>query len=124
VNANGKLYGATEDSTDFVPVLDPAAHVATEMRHPVRDPNAPSSKKDPMAPSPYWGAEPIWDSQTTTHNPMMDEQGRVWYTARVRARENPDFCRKGSEHPSAQVFRSSSPTASCRCTTRRAASSR
>ena len=104
VNANGKLYGATEESTDFVPVLDPAAHVATEMRHPVRDANTPSSKNDPMAPSPYWGAEPIWDSQTTTHNPMMDEMGRVWYTARVRSRANPDFCRTGSQHPSAQVF--------------------
>jgi hypothetical protein len=104
VNANGKLFGSTEDSTDFVPVLDPAANVATEMRHPVRDANAPSSKDDPMAPSPYWGAERIWDSQTTTHNPMMDERGRVWYTARVRARANPDFCRTGSQHPSAQVF--------------------
>jgi hypothetical protein len=25
----------------------------------------------PMEPSPYWGAEPIWDSQSTTHNPMI-----------------------------------------------------
>src|ERR1017187_2722140 len=104
VNANGKLYGATEESTDFVPVLDPAAHVATEMRHPGRDANTPPSKNDPMAPSPYGGAEPIWDSQTTTHNPMMDKMGRVWYTARVRSRANPDFCRTGSQHPSAQVF--------------------
>ena len=104
VNAYGRLYGATEESTDFVPVLDPKAHVATEMRHPVRDPNAPSAKNDPMAPSPYWGAEPIWDSQTSTHNPMMDERGRVWYTARVRARSNPEFCQKGSQHPSAQLF--------------------
>ena len=104
VNANGKLYGATEDSTDFVPVLDPARHVATEMQHPVRDPNTPSSKSAPMAPSPYWGDEAIWDSQTTTHNPMMDEKGRVWFTARVRARANPDFCKKGSEHPSAKAF--------------------
>ena len=26
VNANGKIYGATEDSTDLVPVLDPVTH--------------------------------------------------------------------------------------------------
>ena len=31
---------------------------------PVRDPNTPSAKTDPLAPSPYWGDEPIWDSQT------------------------------------------------------------
>ncbi|MBW8840127.1 MAG: carboxypeptidase regulatory-like domain-containing protein, partial [Gemmatimonadetes bacterium] len=87
---------------DQVPVLDPVKHVATEMQHPVRDPETPSSRDAPMAPSPYWGAEPIWDSHTTTHNPMLDERGRVWYTARVRAPQNPDFCRKG--HPSADVF--------------------
>ncbi|HWI34814.1 MAG TPA: hypothetical protein VNU64_00035 [Burkholderiales bacterium] len=102
VNAYGKLYGATEESTDLIPVLDPKAHTATEIRHPVRDPETPSSKELPMAPSPYWGREPIWDSHTTTHNPMLDEQGRVWFTARVRSPRNPEFCRKG--HPSAQVF--------------------
>ena len=57
-----------------------------------------------MAPSAYWGAEPIWDSHSTTHNPMLDERGRVWYTARVRPPRNPEFCRKGSSHPSAEVL--------------------
>ena len=104
VNANGKLYGTTEDSTDYLPVLDPAHNSSSEIKHPVRDPNTPTSKTAPMEPSPYWGAEPIWDSQTTTHNPMMDEKGRVWFTARVRPPANPDFCKQGSSHPSAQVF--------------------
>ena len=99
VNAYGKLYGATEESTDLIPVLDPKGHVATEVRHPVRDPETPSSKDHPMAPSPYWGKEPIWDSHTTTHNPMLDEQGRVWFTARVRPPRNPDFCRKDPVFP-------------------------
>ena len=102
LNAYGKLYGATEESTDLIPVLDPKAHTATEMKHPVRDPETPSSKEHPMAPSPYWGREAIWDSHTTTHNPMLDEQGRVWFTARVRSPRNPDYCRKG--HPSAEVM--------------------
>ena len=104
VNANGKLYGTTEDSTDFLPVLDPMHNSVSEINHPVRDPNTPTSKTAAMEPSPYWGAEPIWDSETTTHNPMMDEKGRVWFTARVRAPANPDFCKQGSSHPSAQVF--------------------
>ena len=38
VNANGKIYGSPEDSTDFVPVLDPATHTASQVLHPVRDP--------------------------------------------------------------------------------------
>ena len=104
VNANGKLYGTTEESTDFIPILDPEHNTATEVKHPVRDPNAPSSKDAPMGPSPYWGEEPIWDAQTSNHNPMMDEKGRVWITARVRPPANPDFCKKGSDHPSAKVF--------------------
>ncbi len=99
LNAYGKLYGATEESTDLVPVLDPKAHVATELKHPVRDSETPSSKEHPMAPSPYWGTQPIWDSHTTTHNPMLDEQGRVWFTARVRPPRNPDFCRKDRLFP-------------------------
>ncbi len=103
VNAYGKLYGATEESTDDFPVLDPRTNSATSVHHPVRDPATPSSKTAPMAPSPYWGEKPIWDSRTSLHNPMMDERGRVWFTARVRAPENPAFCRKGSGHPSAQL---------------------
>ncbi len=104
VNAKGKLYGAPEESTDFFPVLDPITHTVGQMRHPVRDPKTPSSKTAPMAPSPYWGPDPIWDSQTSLHNPMMDERGRVWFTARVRPPANPDYCKKGGDHPSAKVF--------------------
>jgi hypothetical protein len=104
VNAWGKLYGAPEESTDFFPVLDPKTHTASQVRHPVRDPNTPSSVKNPMAPSPYWGPNPIWDSQASIHNQMMDEKGRVWMAARVRHPNNPDFCKKGSDHPSAKVF--------------------
>jgi hypothetical protein len=104
INPNGRFYGSPENSTDYVPVLDPVKHTATEVLHPVRDPKTPSHKTDPMAPSPYWGPEPIWDSQTGNHKPMMDEKGRVWFTARVRPPANPDFCKKGSDHPSAKVF--------------------
>src|SRR6266567_3960860 len=104
INANGKLYGSTEESTDFVPILDPARNTVSEVKHPVRDPKTPSPKDAPMAPSPYWGEEPIWDSQASLHNPMMDEKGRVWFTARIRPPANPDFCKKGSDHPSAKIF--------------------
>ena len=104
VNANGPVYGAVENSTDLIPVLDPVNHRASTFRMPVRDPKTPSSKDDLLSPSPYWGEEVIWDSQTSTHNPMYDERGRVWYTSRVGAAPNPDFCRKGSDHPSAKVF--------------------
>ena len=104
VNANGLIFGATEESTDLFPVLDPINHKATQVKMPVRDPKTPSSKDNATAPSPYWGDEIIWDSKTSMHNPMFDEKGRVWFTSRVRSPDNPAFCKKGSEHPSAMMF--------------------
>jgi hypothetical protein len=104
LNANGKVYGSPEDSTDFVPILDPVTSTASEVLHPVRDPETPSSKSNAMAPSAVWGPDPIWDSKTLNHNPMFDEKGRIWFTARIRPNDNPAYCKKGSEHPSAKVF--------------------
>jgi hypothetical protein len=57
-----------------------------------------------MQPSPYWGDEKIWSNRSNNHNAMFDKQGRVWFAARVRGADNPAFCKKGSEHPSAKLF--------------------
>jgi hypothetical protein len=103
LNANGLIYGSPEESTDLVPVLDPVKNTATTITHPYLDPKLGSSKDNPMAPSAYWGEEPIWDSHTSIHNPMMDEKGRLWFTAKLRENKNPDFCQAGSSHPSAKV---------------------
>lgn len=105
VNGYGPLYGAPELSTDEFPILDPRSNTATTFRAPVRDADTPSTQEDPVtAPSPYWGNERLWDSKANAHNPMLDAQGRVWYTARIRAATNPAFCRPGSSHPSAKIF--------------------
>ena len=110
VNANGLIYGSPEDSTDFMPILDPVRHRATEVKVPVRDSNTPDTMfistggAIMYAPSPFWGTERIWNSQTSVHNPMFDEKERVWLTARIRPPANPAFCKKGSDHPSAKLF--------------------
>ena len=104
VNANGKIYGSPEYSTDDLPVLDPVTNTRSSITVGVRDPKTESSKNDLMAPSAYWGEEPIWDSQTNTHNPMMDQKGRTWFTTRIRPTPNPAFCKAGSDHPSAKFF--------------------
>jgi hypothetical protein len=103
VNGNGLLYGAPELSTDWVPVLDPVHHTATQVKMPVRDPKTPAPGK-PLQPSVYWGDEAIWDSQANMHNPMFDEKGRVWFTSVIRPPENPAYCKEGSSHPSAKLF--------------------
>lgn len=105
LNANGKIYGALEASSDYLPVLDPVNHEASRVPLTVRDPETqPASGPGMPQPSPYWGDEPIWDSKTNVHNPMFDDRGRVWITAAVRPPENPGFCREGSDHPSAKLF--------------------
>ena len=105
INAYGKLYGAPELSTDEMPILDPVANVATVFDLPVRDEDTPTTNSAPVvAPSPYWGDERIWDSKANVHNPMLDQEGRVWMTARIRGPDNPDFCKQGSEHPSAMLY--------------------
>ena len=103
INPNGMIFGATEESTDFFPILDPRTNKATQVKMPVRDASTPSSKDNPRGPSAYWGDEAIWDSQSSMHSMAMDEKARVWFAARVGPPANPDFCRKGSDHPSAKL---------------------
>ena len=105
VNAYGKIYGAMENSADYLPVLDPAAHSTDQIVVFPEDPNYGGAPQPAMAASPYWGDEEIWDAATTVHNPMMDSDGRVWITSRARDPANvPAFCQDGSDHPSAQAF--------------------
>jgi len=105
VNGYGKIYGSMELSKDYTPVLDPMTHTASRIPLTVRDPATPPGQGPAMlAPSPYWGDEVIWTSKNNVHNPMLDETGRVWLTSVVRPPENPDFCREGSDHPSAKQF--------------------
>ncbi len=103
LNANGLIYGALELSADYLPVLDPVEHTIRQVKLTVRDPTtAPTSPLMPQ-PSPYFGTEPIWTSKNNVHNPMFDEKGRVWLTSTVRPSANPEFCRQGSNHPSAKL---------------------
>lgn len=107
VNAFGPIYGAGELSTDDLPILDPVKITKTTMRVPVREPDAPSSAlaNPVVAPSPYFGAEQVWDSKVNAHNPMMDQDGRVYYTAQSRSPKNPPrYCSAESGHPSAKVY--------------------
>lgn len=104
VNANGPVYGALELSADYTPVLDPRTHTASRIPLTPRDPATPATSPDMPQPSPYWGSEVLWTSKTNVHNPMLDHKGRVWLTATVRPSDNPDYCKEGSSHPSAQLF--------------------
>lgn len=102
LNANGLIYGSPEESRDTLPVLDPVHNTISVVKNTYRDADTPGQPK-PLQPSPVWGDESIWDSHTTVHNPMFDQRGRLWYTSRIRAAENPAFCKAGSSLTSAKL---------------------
>ncbi len=111
VNAGGTLFGSPEYATDMLPMLDPKKNTVTYYRAPVRDSNTPEALGPghaaiarPMMPSAYWGDEQIWDTRANNHNSMFGGDGRLWLSATTRAPGNPDFCKKGSDHPSARLF--------------------
>jgi hypothetical protein len=111
VNAYGPLYGSPEYATDNMPILDPKTAKVTFFKMPVQDPSMPESlgpghaaSVKPLQPSAYWGEEKVWDTRANNHNAMLDKKGRVWIAASVRGMDNPAFCKKGSDHPSAKVF--------------------
>ena len=93
-----------EVSADYLPVLDPKTNTISRVPLTVRDPNTPPTSPKMPQPSPYWGDEVIWTSKNNVHNPMLDEKGRVWITSAVRPSANPDYCKEGSDHPSAKLF--------------------
>src|SRR5438445_4862944 len=107
VNAFGPIYGAAELSTDDLPLLAPIKIAHTAIKVPIRDQDAPSpALANPVvAPSPYFGTEQVWDSRVNAHNPMMDQEGRVYWTAQIRSPKNPPaYCAAASGHPSAKVY--------------------
>ncbi len=111
VNANGPLYGSPEYSTDEMPILNPLTNTVTYFKMPVADAKMPVSlgpghagAVKPTAPSPYWGEDILWDTKANNHNAMFGKDGRVWSAANARGMDNPAFCKKGSDHPSAKVF--------------------
>jgi Carboxypeptidase regulatory-like domain len=104
INGFGKLYGSLEESHDYLPVLDPVTNSIERVPLTMMDPTAGPVSDAPVADSPTWGAEEPWDSRANVHNPMFDQDGRLWITARVRNRENPDWCKAGSSHPAAVAY--------------------
>ncbi|MEY3552983.1 MAG: hypothetical protein RL735_1331, partial [Pseudomonadota bacterium] len=110
VNGYGPLYGSPEYAGDDMPIMDVKTNTFTTVKMTVA-PGTPealgpghAASKDPLQSSAYWGDEKIWDTRANNHNGMFDQDGRVWFAATGAPAANPDFCKKGSDHPSAKVF--------------------
>jgi hypothetical protein len=106
VNAGGVVYGVSM-SDDKLLIVDPKGHSARDLRVPVREPDTESyfPTTPGFEPWAFWGSRIVLDAPANVHNPMMDQDGRVWLTSRIRnTADNPAWCREGSANPYARYF--------------------
>ena len=106
VNAGGDVY-AVSMSDDHLLIVDPNTNEARHLRVPVWDPETPSyfPTTPGFEPSVFWGEEIVLDGPANIHNPMMDQDGRVWLTSRIRnSPDNPEWCRESSSNSYAEYF--------------------
>ena len=104
VNAGGAVYGVSM-SDDRLLIVNPGKNESRDVRVPVWDPDTESyfPTTPGFEPSPFWGDEVVLNGPANVHNPMMDQEGRVWLTSRIRnSPNNPDWCREGSSNAYAQ----------------------
>ena len=105
VNANGPIYGV-DIANDNLAILDPITHTATMLRIPTladRSTMRASYAQSGYPPSRL--ANLARFNPASIHNPMLDSQGRVWYTATLRPpADQPGWCTDGSESKYAQYF--------------------
>ncbi|MBI4265193.1 MAG: carboxypeptidase regulatory-like domain-containing protein [Acidobacteria bacterium] len=104
LNAYGRVYGV-EFHNDGLVELDPLEHRERTIPIPTQVPKSTIRSSAPAMrnPSIVWGEEVIYDGVTFANHLTMDEQGRVWLTARINTDANPPFCRAGSTNRHAQA---------------------
>src|SRR5262249_29374250 len=108
VNANGKVYTA-DYNADSLLWVDPVEHKVGEILMPTIGDKKEMRTTWPQAvnvPSPFYGSDlSLGSGVTGPHNPMMDQQGRVWVTSNIRlANQQPDYCKEGSDFAFAKYF--------------------
>jgi streptogramin lyase len=119
VNARGPVYGV-DLGQDHILSVNPTTNTATEIHIPTlngfstpwcnqtyKPLPTPSNPNPPAVPDgfgtlgcPAPGGTTdypgVYDNPANPHNPMMDSQGRIWFTTQIRrewAQDLPSFCR-------------------------------
>jgi hypothetical protein len=105
INANGPIYG-TDIANDNLAILDPLTHTTKLLPIPTladRTTMPASYASDYPVPSRLAKLDRF--NPTSIHNPMIDAQGRVWYTATLRPpADQPSWCTDGSDNKYAAYF--------------------
>jgi hypothetical protein len=97
LNGGGNLYAVSAGHGTLV-VLNPKTNSTSEIEIPTRDERSTIGSRfpPPNPPSLWWGDAHLWNGPTydpaDPHNPMMDGQGRVWLTSKIRGGRAPAWC--------------------------------
>ena len=86
---DGQVFGVAQTQGRLT-ITDPLKHQSRELTIPMREAGGSNAS--------YVGGGP-----SNPHNPMMDDQNRVWMTSSIRRNKNSTWC-SDSEHPSVQQF--------------------
>lgn len=102
---NGPVYGVGGAGLVFT---DPVSHRSGQLdmltRVPAERRNSYQGSSTAV-PSLYWGTERGTTEGRNSHNPMLDDKGRVWATQGIRpGLDNPAWCKEGSSNPFAKYF--------------------
>ncbi len=103
VNANGLIYGSPEESRDYLPVLDPGAQ-----HHQPGEGSLPRSQH--AGPAQAAAAVDVLGRRSHLGQPhdgsqsdVRSRRGASGTPSRIRASDNPAFCKAGSSLPSAKL---------------------
>ena len=97
VNGGGPNYAVNAGHGQLV-ILDQADNSTYSLDIPTRDSKdkVPSRFPAPNRPSMFWGNEHLWGNPpynpADPHNPMLDKEGRVWMTSKIRGNTEPAWC--------------------------------
>jgi hypothetical protein len=93
VNPYGPAY-AVDAGHGALVVLDPIENSTFSLEIPTREDGVRGRFPEPNPPSLWWGEQHLWGDDYPhgdPHNPMLDSEGRVWMTSKIR-NGAPDWC--------------------------------
>jgi len=109
VNPYGANYAVNAGHGQLV-VLDQKDNSTFSLDIPTREAHdkIPQRFPAPNRPSLFWGDEHLWSGPSydpaDPHNPMIDSQGRVWMTSKIRGNQDPAWCSDAAHNKYADWF--------------------
>ena len=127
VNPNGPIYGALEESADYMPVVDPKTNTASQIKLAPRDPKTPSSARAAAGRSRRrtGATKRSGTARQRSTASRWTSRGACGPPARIRKPQTPAWCQAGFGSSVGEAVPDQSELGGLiRCTTRRRSRSR